>query len=261
MTTPATSALYVGTVTHRRVRPKPHSLRYRVFWLLLDLDAIASLDRSLRWFSHNRFNLFSLFDRDYGNGDGTALRPMIEAELAGAGIALDGGRITLLTMPRVLGYVFNPLSLYFCHRCNGELAAIVYEVHNTFGERHSYLLEAAPGGDGVVRQTCEKQFHVSPFVDPQMRYDFTIAPPQAEVTASIGVSDAAGLLLATGLSGRRVSLTDRALVAAFATHPLLTLKVSAAILWEAARLWSKGIGVRRHPSKPARPTSVVRSPH
>jgi len=134
------STLYVGSVMHRRLRPRRHRLRYRVFWMLLDLDEIERLPRVLRLFSHNRFNAVSFHDADHGDGSATPLRAQVERHLAAAGIALGGGAIRLLCMPRILGYGFNPLSVYFCYQRSGLLAAILYEVHNTFGERHSYLI-------------------------------------------------------------------------------------------------------------------------
>ncbi len=139
------SCLYVGEVVHQRVRPSRHRLRYRVFSALLDLDELPQLDRRLRLFGHNRLNIFSFLDRDHGDGTGAPLRPWVEHHLERAGIELAGGAIRLLCYPRLFGYVFNPLSVYFCHRADGALAAMIYEVNNTFGERHSYLIPV----DGV----------------------------------------------------------------------------------------------------------------
>ena len=148
------SALYRGGVMHQRLRPRAHRLNYRVFWLLLDLAEIDELDRRLRWFSRNRFNLLSFHDRDHGDGSGAALRPQIEAFLGRAGIDIGEGAVRLLTMPRVLGYVFNPISLYYCHQVDGRLAAMVYEVTSTFGVRHAYVIPV-PETDqaaGLIRQ-------------------------------------------------------------------------------------------------------------
>src|ERR1700729_4075058 len=144
--------LSAGTVTHRRVRPRPHRLRYRVFWMLLDLDEIDRLPASLRLFSHNRFNALSFFDADHGDGSGRPLRDQVEDQLQAAGLATDGGAIRLLCMPRIFGYGFNPLSVYFCYRPDGLLAAVLYEVHNTFGERHGYLIRVEPGAGAVIDQ-------------------------------------------------------------------------------------------------------------
>ena len=167
------SAIYVGSVMHRRLRPRPHRFRYRAFWLLLDLDELDHLSASLRWFSYNRRNLFSLFDTDHGDGTATPLRRQAEAQLASAGIALPGGRIALLCMPRTLGYSFNPLSIYFCYDADGRLSALIHQVHNTFGERHSYVL-AVEGAQQTQHQRCRKKFYVSPFLDMDLTYDFRI---------------------------------------------------------------------------------------
>ena len=147
------SGLYRGRVVHQRLRPRRHRLGYRIFQMLLDLDELAALDAGLRLFGYNRPALVGFHDRDHGPGDGRPLRPYVEAELAKAGIDLGGGPIRLLCMPRVLGQVFNPLSLYFCCDRSGVLAAILYEVNNTFGERHSYLIPVGPAPGDLVRQT------------------------------------------------------------------------------------------------------------
>ena len=157
------SALYFGEVMHQRVRPRRHRLRYRVFFLFADLDELGSLSRRLRLFSYNKFNLFSFLDRDHGPSDGSSLRHWVERHLAEAGIDLEGGPIRLLCFPRVLGYVFNPLTVYFCYRRGGEIAAVLYEVNNTFGERHTYLVPVDADGSGPLSHHCEKNLYVSPF--------------------------------------------------------------------------------------------------
>ena len=261
------STLYAGIVTHRRVRPRPHRLRYRVFWMLLDLDEIAQLPRRLRLFSHNRFNAVSFFDADHGDGSGRPLRDQVEGHLRAAGIATDGGAIRLFCMPRVFGYGFNPLSVYFCYQRDGSLAAMLYEVHNTFRERHSYLIPVdrdagatgAPGsGAGaVIDQHCRKNFYVSPFMDMDMSYTFRVAVPDRRIMVAIRAADKDGLLLAAALTGERIALTDATLLRALVTHPLLTLKVVGAIHWQALRLLLKGLKLRPRPLPPAAPVTVV----
>jgi DUF1365 family protein len=249
------SALYVGRVRHHRFRPRPHGLSYRVFWMLLDLDEIDALASRLRLFSRNRSNLYAFRDADYGDRSGRALRPQVEAVLEEAGIAHEGGPIRLLTMPRILGYAFNPLTTYFCYRPDGELCATVYEVHNTFGEVHSYVAPAA-ASDGVLRQEAQKIFHVSPFMDLDMRYRFQVTPPGERVSVSIDGEDAEGRLISAVLSGTRQEIDDATLLRLLATHPLLTLKVTAAIHWHALRLLAKRIPLFRHPAPPARAFSL-----
>ncbi len=254
MTAPA-SALYSGRVTHRRLKPRVHQLAYRVFWMLLDLDEIDALAARLRLFSRNRFNLYAFRDTDYGDGSGRPLRRQVEQALHASGLSPDGGAIRLLTMPRILGYAFNPLNTYFCYRRDGDLLAIVYEVHNTFGEVHSYVAPAAGGGAPVL-QEAGKSFHVSPFMGLDMRYRFHVVPPGDKMAVSIDGADESGRIIAATMSGRREALSDRALLRLLATHPLLTLKVTAAIHWHALRLLLKRVPLWRHPPAPARSLTV-----
>jgi DUF1365 family protein len=251
------STLYVGSVMHRRVRPRRHRLRYRVFWMLLDLDEIVTLPRRLRLFSHNCFNALSFHDADHGDGSGRPLRAQIEDHLATAGIDLGGGAIRLLCMPRVFGYGFNPISVYFCHDKSGALAAIIYEVHNTFHQRHSYLLPVDTVTGEIVDQQCRKVFYVSPFMDMDLSYQFRVAPPRDRVSVVIRASDRDGMLLVAALSGDRRELSDSVLLRTLATNPLLTLKVIAAIHWHALRLLLKGFRPRPRPLPPAMPVTAV----
>jgi uncharacterized protein len=252
------SGLYDGAVTHQRLSPRRHRLRYRLFQLLLDLDELPTLDRQLRLFGHNRFALFSLHERDHLARDGRPLRVQIESMLRGADIDIRGGSIQLLCLPRVLGYLFNPLSVFYCHRPSGELAAVVLEVANTFGERHCYVVEAT--GAGVVRRGCAKTFFVSPFLGLDMTYDFRLATPgERATTAILGRGTDGAPIIAAAFSGARQELSDRALGRAFFAQPLLTLKVIAAIHWEAAWLLAKGVRLRPKPTPPVRAVTVVRA--
>ena len=249
------SALYVGRVRHHRFRQKQHSLSYGVFWMLLDLDEIDGLAARLRLFSRNRFNLYSFRDADYGDRSGRALRAQVEETLASAGIACDHGAIRLLTMPRILGYAFNPISTYFCYGRDGSLLATIYEVHNTFGEIHSYVAPA--GADAApLRQSARKAFHVSPFMGLSMRYAFKVEPPERRVALAIDGYDDDGRLIATSLFGVRHELGDATLLRLLVTHPLLTLKVTAGIHWHALRLLAKRIRWQPHPAPPDTPISL-----
>lgn len=256
MSQPA-SGLYPGLVHHRRTRPKPHALRYRIFMLLVDLDEAPGLGRGLRLFGFESPGLFSFHSRDHGDGSARPLKAQVEAHLAAAGLA-TGGPVRLLCMPRVLGAVFNPLSVYFCHRADGTLSAILYEVNNTFGDRHSYLIPApdVPSGE-AVRQTIDKGFYVSPFMDMDLTYAFTIRPPGEKVAVSIEVADRDGALLSASFAGVRRPMTDQALLRAWLGHPWMTLGVMGAIHWEALKIWLKGERLRPRPSPPLAPVTVA----
>ena len=255
------SALYVGPVSHARLRPQPHALTYRIFSLLLDLDELDALDRRLRLFSVGRFNLLSFYPRDRGDGSSQSLRTQVESHMRRAGLEPDGGPIRLLTMPRVLGWSFNPLSVFFCHRRSGELSAILWEVDNTFGERHGYLIPVTDTTGGEIRQTCAKSFYVSPFMDMNLGYAFRVRPPAETLSIVIEVSDAEGLMLTARQLGRRVELSDRALLGAFLRLPLQTLRVLGGIHWEALKIWLKGIGLRSRPSPPDELVSIEVQPN
>ncbi|WP_184719968.1 DUF1365 family protein [Caulobacter sp.] len=255
------SALYRGAVAHRRFRPKAHRLRYRVFWLLLDLAELDDLDRRLKLFSRNRFNLLSFHDGDHGDGSGAPLRAQIEARLAAAGVDLQGGAVRVLTMPRLLGFVFNPISLYYCHRPDGALAAMVYEVTSTFGLRHAYVapVRAEDQAAGIIRQQAAKALYVSPFMDMDMRYAFRGRAPDDGLALTIEGRDAEGALITATLAGERRELSDPQLLAAAVHFPLLTLKVVAAIHWEALKLWAKGVPLTRQPAAGPLTTKVRKS--
>jgi DUF1365 family protein len=250
------SSIYIGSVMHRRLHPRRHHFRYRAYWLLLDLDEIEALSKLMTWFSYNRPNLFSFYDSDHGDGTDTPLRVQIDRQLAEAGLDITGGRVMLLCMPRTLGYCFNPLSIFFCYRKDGDLEAIVYQVHNTFAERHSYVI-AVEGTGNAVYQNCRKRFYVSPFLDMDLRYDFRINGPDNLVTVAIAASGPEGPVLIAVMAGTRRLLTDRNLVGLFFRIPAGTLKVIAGIHWEALRLWTKRMRLRPRPAPPARAATIV----
>lgn len=258
--TPLASGLYPGHVIHHRVRPRDHRLGYRIWSMLIDLDELDELGRRLRFFSVDRFNLVSFRRADRGDGTGD-LRGRIEAEMRAAGLTPDGGPIRLFTMPRVLGRAFNPLSVFFCHRRSGEVAAILWEVDNTFGERHAYMIPVDRiGPDGEVVQHCDKAFYVSPFMDMDLRYEFRVRPPTETLSIRIDTSDAEGMVLVARHVARKQELTDRALLRAFFAIPFLTLRVIGGIYWEALKIWLKRVRLRSRPAPPDREISVVRIP-
>jgi DUF1365 family protein len=259
MSGPFASALYPGAVTHHRLRPREHRLAYRIWSMLIDLDELDGLDRSLRWFSVNRFNLLSFYPSDRGDRSGRDLKTQVEAAMRKGGVEPDGGPIRLLTMPRLLGYAFNPLSIYFCHRRSGEVAAILWEVDNTFGERHGYLLPATDVEGDEIHQNCGKELYVSPFMDMNLAYAFRVRPPEDLFSLVIDVSDAEGRLLSARHNARRVAMSDRALLKLVVAMPLVTLRVIAGIHWEALKIFLKGVGLRKRPPPPEHAVSY-RSP-
>ncbi len=253
------SGLYSGIVGHKRLRPRRHALNYRVFWLLLDLDELDALGGSLRLFSRNRFNLLSFHDADHGATATMSLRQQAEEQLLQAGITTTIGAIRLLTMPRVLGYAFNPISLFFCHGTDGELVAVIYEVNNTFGQRHFYLaaIAGADAADGLFRHACRKAFYVSPFMGMNLDYDFALRPPAETMSLAVSGSDDEGLVITTAMSGRRQPMTDASLFRAALTHPLLTFKVIVGIHWEALKLWRKGVPLTERPAPPRAMVTLI----
>src|ERR1700759_1829157 len=236
------AALYFGEVMHARLKPMGHRFSYRVMSLLIDLGRLDEADRLSPLFGVNRAALYSFHESDHGRRDGASLRAYAQARATEHGIDLGGGRVLLLCYPRLLGYTFNPLSVYFCYRADGTLALLIYEVRNTFGEIHPYVLPVRAGGvsPAGVRQEQDKLFYVSPFVGMAMRYRFRISPPGDQVKLRILETDREGPLLAATFIGRHRALSTRALLRAFVALPLVTAKIVAAIHWEALRLWLKG---------------------
>jgi len=236
------AALYVGEVMHARLKPVGHRFCYRVMSLLIDLDRLAEADRQSPLFGVNRAALYGFHEKDHGARDGNSLRSHAQRRAAEHGIDLTGGRVLLLCYPRLLGYTFNPLSVYFCYRADGELALLIYEVRNTFGDIHAYVLpvEADEISAAGVRQQQDKLLYVSPFIPMAMRYHFRVLPPGDRVKLRILETDRDGPLLSATFAGRRRALTSVALLRSFFGLPLVTLKIVAAIHWEALRLWLKG---------------------
>jgi uncharacterized protein len=238
----AAAALYFGDVMHARLKPVRHRFSYRVMSLLIDLDRLIEANRQSPLFAVNRAALYSFCEKDHGQRDGSSLRAYAERCAAEHGIDLNGGRVLLLCYPRLMGYTFNPLSAYFCYHADGHLALIIYEVRNTFGDIHLYVLPvgAEQISDAGVRQQQDKLFYVSPFIEMAMRYHFRVSPPGERIRLRILETDREGPLLAATFSGRRRALTSAALLRSFFSLPLVTFKIVAAIHWEALRLWLKG---------------------
>jgi DUF1365 family protein len=246
------SALFHGHVRHARYRPKRHRFTYRTFSMLLDIDEIDQLSAKLRFFSHNKFNLLSFYTRDHGAKDGTPLRPFIESLLAREGIAAPDD-IHMLCYPRMLGFVFNPITVYYCVSKNGtksgtnsKLSALVYEVNNTFGDDHVYVIPMRRQ-DNPLRHERDKRLHVSPFMGMKARYSFTAELPEDELKLVIRETyDDAPILLAS-FHGQRKPVKDSVLLKSFFAYPLMTLKIVAGIHFEALRLFLKGVPFIKRP--------------
>jgi uncharacterized protein len=247
------SCLYLGEVMHRRLRPVGHRFVYRVFSMLVDLDELPALDRRLRLFAHNRAGVFALRDRDHGPRDGSPLRPWVEATCARFGVDIGGGRVFLHCFPRVLGFGFDPISIYWCYGADGGLRAILYEVKNTFGDQHGYLVpvEGSPPPGRSLRHARDKIFHVSPFIGMQARYAFKIREPEETLAVAINETGPEGGILVATHRGARRPLDDRQLLRAFLAYPFLTLKVVGGIHWEALKLWLKGVQFHSRPEPPS----------
>ena len=240
------TCLYHGEVVHRRLSPVRHELRYRVFNLFADVDRLEETASALRFFSYNRFNLFSLSDRNHGPGDGTPIREHAWRLVRGA----DGGqcvtRVFMFCYPRVLGYVFNPLTVYYGFDGEDRLRLMIYEVNNTFGGRHSYVL---PVGE-AFSQKAPKHFFVSPFNAVEGHYTFHFTAPDEKMALGISLSVDGKPVLNAYVSGPREKLTDGTLLRSFLSVPFLTVKVIGAIHLQALRLWWKGLRLNPRPKAP-----------
>ncbi|GHF11454.1 DUF1365 domain-containing protein [Kordiimonas sediminis] len=247
------SGLYTGTVFHKRYRPKVHAFTYRVFNLFLDLDTVAETARGLNLFSVNRFNIVSFYEKDHGDRDSSDALPLKQRMLDM--LSREGHdtaavrKVYLLTYPRILGYVFNPLSVFYCCGADGKPLFVIYEVSNTFGERHNYIHVLREGASMTDSHFAEKVFHVSPFFEMDGQYRFNLTEPDEKLSVAINYSKTGTRLLTATFCGERCSLTDRNLATLCAQMPLMTLKVFAGILFEAARLWVKRITVFPHRQK------------
>jgi DUF1365 family protein len=254
------SALYAGEVMHRRLKPLRHRLAYRMCYFLIDLDEAPAMDRKLRLFGFNRPALFSFREEDHGPREKRpgALRQWIDDLLAANGLEA-GGRVRLFCLPRLFGYAFNPLTVWFCDAPDGHLQAVLYEVRNTFGQKHHYLVPVTPGetedGKGLLRQKCAKNFYVSPFIEMALDYHFRVRLPDDRIAVSIRETDSDGPLLQAAFTGHRQSLSDASLARTAIAFPFMTLKVMAGIHWEALKLWVKGAKLVPRPPAPEKTVS------
>ena len=231
------SCIYNGEVTHTRFKPVRHFLKYKTFSLLIDLDEINLLDKSIGIFSHNKFNIFSFYDKDHGDRDGGNLKDWVISNLKKFQIKENITKIKVLCYPRILGYVFNPLSIFYCYE-KDKLVAIFYEVKNTFNEQHTYIFKIKNNEE--IIQKCRKKFYVSPFMDMETFYNFKLLNPNDKLSVFIKQTDADGTILTATQTGDKKEFSFKQLAINFLKYPLMTIKIISSIHYEALLLWKKG---------------------
>ena len=252
------SRLYTGWVSHLRTRVARNAFRYPVYYLGVDLSELDELDASLRLFAHNRPALVSLWDRDHGPRDGGPLRPWIDALAARAGVDLTGGRVTLLTFPRVLGARFYPVSFWYCFGADDVPLAVLAEVHNTYGDRHNYLLHNRGARyDWDARPTADKAFFVSPFIQrDNVTYEFAFAEPADAIGITIRDLVEGELTLTTSVALEAQELTDIELARTVLSHGPMSVVALVLIHWQALKLVAKRVPLNPHFAPPEEESSL-----
>jgi DUF1365 family protein len=252
------ASLYFGKVMHARLKPKSHRFSYSIFSLAIDLDQLPKANTLSSLFSVNGHNVFSFFEKDHGNRDGSSLRNHVDELLKQGGMAAPD-RIVLWCNPRLFGYTFNPLSVFFCYDENDEVFALIYQVHNTFGEAHSYVagIDYDMQTSGSIRQSADKCFYVSPFLDMDLKYNFRVNPPNETLKIRILEQDDKGPILSATFAGTYRELSTGNLLLGMIKTAGLTWKVMAGIHYEALFLWVKGITIRPRPAPPETPSFIT----
>ena len=236
------SCIYNGEVIHTRFKPVKHFLKYKTFSILIDLDEINQLDKSIGIFSHNKFNIFSFYDKDHGDRDGSNLKEWVILNMKKFNIKENITNIKVLCYPRIFGYVFNPLSIFYCYE-NNRLKAIFYEVKNTFNEQHTYIFKVKD--NNKIDQKCKKKFYVSPFMDMETYYNFKLKNPNDKLSVFIKQTDAEGTILTATQTGEKKEFNFKQLAINFLKYPLMTIKIIGSIHYEALLLWKKGAIYKR----------------
>jgi uncharacterized protein len=234
------SSIYTGTVIHKRFKPKIHSFNYKVFSLFIDLEELDLMHKELKLFSYGKFNIISFFNNDHGPRDGSSLKNWVLQNLKKNNIETEGVQIKLLCYPRILGYVFNPLSVFYVYDKNSELISILYEVKNTFGEQHVYVFKTKKN-QNLIQHVCKKKFHVSPFIEMDCVYFFRLLKPSNKISVIIDLNDQEGKILYASQNGIKSDLNNKNLIKSYLKHPLMSFKIIFAIHFEAFKLWTKGI--------------------
>ena len=234
------SYIYSGNVVHKRFKPKIHFFKYKVFSLLIDLSELELLNKNLKIFSYNKFNIVSFYDIDHGARDGSSIRGWVIDNLKKNYIDTKNIQIKLLCYPRIFGYVFNPLSVFYIYDNNSNLISVLYEVKNTFGEQHTYIFKTDIN-QNLIQHMCKKKFHVSPFIEMDCIYFFRLLKPGKKISVIIDQNDKEGKILYASQDGVRSEMTNANFIKSYLKHPLMTFKIILAIHFEAFKLWSKGI--------------------
>ena len=235
-----TSFIYNGTVIHKRFKPKIHFFKYSVFSLLIDLSELKILDKKVKFFSYNRFNLISFYEKDHGDRDGSSLIDWVKKNLDQNDIVSKNIKIKLLCYPRIFGYVFNPLSVFYVYDEEEKLISILYEVKNTFGEQHTYIFKTK-NNVSLLQHSCSKKFYVSPFIKINCNYFFRLLKPNQKISVIIDQYQDNEKILYASQDGNRADFTSLELIKSYLKHPLMTFKIISAIHFEAFKLWFKGI--------------------
>ncbi len=253
---PDIAHMYISNVMHRRLFPVQYRFTYRIFGFLINLNQLNNLSKTSFLLSYNRFNIFSFYESDHGRRDGSSLTQWAAQQLASQGMESDNLKIYLHCMPRVLGYTFNPISYWFCYSSENQLLAVLVEVHNTFGDQHTYFLPARDVDvSDSVRASKPKNFHVSPFINMQAHYQFRISQPDETFSAMIREQQDERLMLVAGQHGKRSNISNTSLLKAFFFLPLMTLKVMTMIHWQAVKIYFKGGTFHRRPKPPVEEVS------
>ena len=233
------SKIYTGKVIHKRFKPQEHYFKYNVFSLLIDLNELEEINKYIKFFSYNKFNIISFYDKDHGDRDGSSIKLWVKKNLRNIGIMTEDISIKLLCYPRIFGYVFNPLSTYFIYNKHSELISIFYEVKNTFGEQHTYIFKAQD--EKTIQNKCKKKFYVSPFIEMDCEYHFKTLNPREQLSVVINQNDKDVKLLFASQDGISKDFNNKNLILSYLTHPLMTFKIIGAIHYEAFKLWAKRI--------------------
>ena len=234
------SAIYNGKVIHKRFKPKVHYFKYKVFSLLIDLSELEILDKKVNFFSYNKFNLISFYEKDHGDRDGSSLTLWVKKNLEKYNIQAKDIKIKILCYPRIFGFVFNPLSVFYIYNLQDQLISILYEVKNTFGEQHTYLFKVTKDAN-LIQNNCSKKFHVSPFIEMNCNYFFRLLKPGNKISVIIDQYDNEDQILYASQDGTRSDFNTQHLIKSYLKHPIMTFKIILAIHFEAFKLWAKGI--------------------